>query len=148
MTKSRFNPSDERIVDAFVQLTFATKLQRMIVTGPECAQTLLELHRRGYLRVTTTKLCGISCGQFDVALVAWRENSAKALETTLDGVVGFLSAGGVFVVWSAARERTFNQALRLALAKRGFRIESGTICENGVVISARRLESKPAALAA
>jgi hypothetical protein len=148
MTQSGSIPSDERIVETMIELALAAKTHRMIVAGSNSSELLLQMHRRGYLRVTTTKLCGVSCGQFDVAFVASRENLAKALETTLDGVVGFLSGGGVLVVWSAAPERTFNQTLRLALAKRSFRIESGTICENGVAICARRLESKPAALAA
>jgi hypothetical protein len=138
MTKPRCIPSNERVVDTLIQLAFATKLQRMIVTGPESPETLLELHRRGYLRVTTAELCDVPCGQFDVALVAWREHSIKALETALDGLVHFLSTAGVLVVWVSARDRIPIQLLRLALDRLGFRIEAGTTCETGVAISARR----------
>jgi len=35
-----------------------------------------------------------------------------------------------------------------ALQRLGFRIESGTRCENGIAIAARRLELNPAAKAA
>jgi hypothetical protein len=147
MTVSGPIPSDKRIVAAMIELAIS-KSHRMVLAGCSSSAVLLELQRRSYLRVTTAKLCGVACGQFDVAFVVWRENSAIALETTLAGVVKFLSAGGVLVAWADARERAPNKALRLALRQFGFRIEAGTVCENGVAISARRLESNPAALAA
>jgi hypothetical protein len=136
-----FIPTDERVVDALIQLTFATKLHRMIITGPKCVETLLELHRRGYLRATTAALCDVPCGQFDVALVAGREHSIEALETTLNRLVHFLSTAGLLVVWVTPPDRTPIQLLRLALSRLGFRIEAGTACEIGVVLSARRMES-------
>jgi hypothetical protein len=145
MNQSSPIPSEERIVDAMIQLARAAKLHRMIVAGSNSLEVFLELHRRGYLRVTTAKLCDVPCGQFDVALVAWREHSIKALESTLAGLVHFLSTAGVLVVWVGVRDRMPNRTLRLALGRLGFRIESGTCCENGVAISARRLESNPIA---
>jgi hypothetical protein len=148
MTKSGSIPSDERIVDAMIELARASRSHRMIVAGSNSSEVFLQMHRRGYPRVTTATLCGVPCGQFDVALVAWREPSIKALETTLDGLVGFLSAAGLLVVRVATRERVPAQALRVALGKLGFRIDAGTVCENGVAISARRLESNPVAKAA
>jgi hypothetical protein len=141
MPQPRPIQSDERIVDAMIQLASATRPHRMIVAGPHSAEVLLELHRRGYLRVTTAKLCNVPCGQFDVALVAWRQHSIKALDTILDGLVQFLSSAGVLVVWIGACDRISVQMLRLALDRLGFRIEAGTTCEIGVAISARRLES-------
>jgi hypothetical protein len=83
-----------------------------------------------------------------VALVAWREQSIRTLETTLDRLVHYLSAAGVLVVWIGPHERVPDQALRLAFGRLGFRIESGTSCENGIAIAARRLDSVPAAKAA
>jgi hypothetical protein len=70
-------PSAKSTVDALIPLTFATKLDRIIVAGPKCVETLLELHRRGYLRVTTAALCDVPCGQFDVALVAGKNTRLK-----------------------------------------------------------------------
>jgi hypothetical protein len=83
-----------------------------------------------------------------VALVAWREQSIKTLETTLDRLVHYLSAAGVLVLWIGPHERIANQMLGLVVQRLGFRIESGTICEDGVAVAARRLELKPAAKAA
>jgi hypothetical protein len=81
-------------MDTMIQLARAAKSNRMIVAGPNSSEVFLELHHRGYLRVTTAKLCGVPCGQFDVALVAWRERSINAIETTLNGLVQFLSTTG------------------------------------------------------
>jgi hypothetical protein len=145
MTQSNPIPSDERIVGAMIQLARAAKSHRMIVAGSNSAEVFLELHRRGYPRVTTTKTCGVPCGQYDVALVAWKEHSIKGLETTLARLVHFLTAAGVLVVWVGPLERMPNRALRLTLERLGFRVEAGTTCEHGVAIAARRLESGPAA---
>jgi hypothetical protein len=127
--------SDQRIVDAMIALARAAKSARIIVAGPNSSAVFLALHHRGYPRVTTTKACRVPCGQHDVALVTWRDHSITALETTLDQLVHFLSAGGVLA----------HQTFRPVLQKLGFRIEAGTCCENGVAISARRLESTPVA---
>ena len=148
MTQSSSIPSDERIVDAMIQLARVAKLHRMIVAGANSAEILVELHRRGYLRVTTTKICREPCGQFDVALVAWREHSIKALEKTLDRLAHYLGSAGVLVLWIGPHERIANQMLGLVVQRLGFRIESGTRCENGIAIAARRLDSVPAAKAA
>jgi hypothetical protein len=145
MTEPGSIPSDVRIVDAMIQLARAAKSHRMIVAGANSSEIFLELHRRGYPHVTTTRSCRAPCGQHDVALVAWRERSVGALETTLDQLAHFLNAAGVLVAWVGPHERMPNRTLRLALEGLGFRIESGTCCENGVAVSARRLESNPVA---
>ena len=148
MTEPSPIPSNERIVDAMIGLARAATSNRIIVAGTNGAEIFLELHRRGYLRVTTTKICLVPCGQHEVALVAWREQSIKALETTLDRLVHYLTASGVLVFWIGSHERMANQLLGSALRRLGFRIESGTHCENGIAIAARRVDSVPAAKAA
>lgn len=55
--------ADERIVDVMVQLARATQSHRMIVAGSNAAAVYLELHRRDYPRVTTTKTCRVPSGQ-------------------------------------------------------------------------------------
>lgn len=132
-------PSNERIVDAMMQLARAARLHRMIVAGPGSAAIAMELHRQGYPRVTTDKLCRAPYGQFDVALAAWRDQSGPGVETTLDELVRFTHAAGVLVVWVAAHLHISTRVLRLRLERRGFRIEAGTLCEDGVAFSARPL---------
>ena len=46
-------PSDERIVDAMIQLACAAKSHRMIVAGSNSSEVLQELLRRGYSRIAT-----------------------------------------------------------------------------------------------
>jgi len=65
MTKFNPMPSDERIVDAMVQLARATKPHRMIIAGNNGDGIFLELHRRGYAKITT-KGSRAPCGQHDL----------------------------------------------------------------------------------
>jgi hypothetical protein len=141
-------PSDERIVETMLQLARASKSDRMIVAGPISSEIFIELHRRGYPRATTTKLSRIPCGQYDVGLVAWPEHSIKSLEPTLTSLLHFLSTTGVLVIWTNAQQSMPSRELRLLLQRLGFRVEAGAHCEEGVAVSARRLELMPAARAA
>jgi hypothetical protein len=144
MTQSSPIPSDERIVDAMIPVARAAKSHRVVVAGSNSSDVFRELHRRGFTRATTTKHCRVPRGQFDMALVSWREHSIKALATTLGWLVHFLSATGILVVWIGPHERMPIQSLSLVLGELGFCIALGTVCENGVAISARRLEPTPA----
>jgi hypothetical protein len=148
MTKFNPIPSDERIVDAMVQLARATKTQRIIIAGTNDDKIFLELHRRGYARIMAAKASRAPCGQHDAAFVASDREPIEELEAILDRLVLFLSATGVLVVWVGPHERMPDRKLRIALNKLGFRIEAGTVCENGVAVAARRLESSPVAKAA
>jgi hypothetical protein len=144
MTQSGFIPFDERIVDTMIGLACAAKSHRIILAGPNSFEMFLELHRRGYPRVTTTRIPRAPCGQHDMAFIAWRAPSVRALEATLQGLVHFLSAAGVLVVWIGPHQ-TSVRWLRLALENLCFRIESGACSESGIVLSARRLDSSPLA---
>jgi hypothetical protein len=137
-------PSDERIAKALLELSRAAKSHRIIVAGSNCSEIFLELRQLGYSRLATTKSCRIPCTQYDVALLAWREHSIKALATTLDWLVHFLSPGGVLVVWLKPHESMPGRKLRAALEGLGFGIEAGAKCEGGIAIAGRRLESAPA----
>ncbi len=148
MTQPSPIPSNERIVDAMIGLARAATSNRIIVAGSNSAEIFLELHRRGYPRVTTTKICLVPCGQHEVALIAWRGQSSNALETTLDRLVHYLTASGVLVFWIGSHERMANQLLGSTLRRLGFRIESATRCQNGIAIAARRVDLVPAAKAA
>jgi hypothetical protein len=148
MTKFDPTPSDVRIVDAMIELARAAKTHRIIIAGTIGADIFLELHRRGYAKITTAKASRAPCGQHDIALVASDRDSIEELEATLDRLVHFLSANGVLVVWVGPHEKMPDRKLRIALGNLGFRIESGTVCESGVAFAARRIESSPVAKAA
>jgi len=142
MIQSRLTPSGERIIEPMIALARCSKLQR-IVAGSKSPELMFELHRRGYVRVVTTANCGLPAEQYDVALVDWRQRSIKALETTLDWLVDFLSPAGVLVVWVDPQERAGNRTLRSALERHGLVVEAGTIRKHGSAVSAQRCEMNP-----
>lgn len=139
---------DDRIIDAMILLARAVKSHRIVVAGPHSAAILVGLQLRGYARIATTKTLRAPCALNDVALVAWPAGSMKDLQATLGRAAGVLSGSGVLVVWMGMRDSVMNQRLRQALGRLGFRIESGTGCEKGIAVAARRLGSIPAEMAA
>jgi hypothetical protein len=143
MIQARLIPAGERIIEPMLALARSSKLQRILVAGSKSAELMFELHRRGYVRVATTANCGLPAGQYDVALVDWRQRSIKALETTLDWLVDFLSPTGVVVVWVDPQDPAGNRKLRRALEAHGLTVEAGTIREHGCAVSAQRRDMKP-----
>ena len=143
MNQSPITPADERIVEPMIEFARCSKRQRIIVAGSTSAKLMFDLHRCGYLRVSTTANCGLPAGQYDVAFVDWRLHSVKALETTLDWLVDFLSQTGVVVIWVDRQKPADNRNLRSALERHGLFVEAGTVREHGCAISARRCEKSP-----
>ena len=117
--------------------------KRIIVTGANSAEAVIDLHRLGYARATTTSNCGLPAGQYEVVLLDGRQRSIKAIETTLDWVADFLSRTGVLIVWLDPLQPATSRPLRTVLEGRGFRIEVGTVHERGSAVAARRCELKP-----
>src|SRR5262245_61296363 len=143
MIQSRLTAAGERILEPMIDLACCSKLNRIIVAGTKSAALMFELHRRGYARVATTANCGLPAGQYDVALVDWRERSVKALEPAPDWLLDFLNPAGVLVVWVDPQEPAGNRTLRSMLEKHGLVVEAGTVREYGSAISAQRAETKP-----
>jgi len=145
MIHSRLNPTSERTVGPMIALAHCSKLQRILVAGPNSADLMFELHRRGYVRVATTTNCGLPAGQYDLALVDWRQRSIKALETMLDWLVDFLSPTGGVVVWLDPQSPAADRTLRSVLERHGLLAEAGTIHQHGSAVCARRNEGTPIA---
>ena len=142
MIQPRLAVAGDRIIEPMLDLARCSNLNRIIVTGAKSAVLMFELHRRGYVRVATTANCGLPAGQYDVALVDWRERSIKALDTTLDWLVDFLGSAGVLVVWIDPQEPAANRKLRSMLQTHGLTVEAGTLREHGSAVSAQRSEMK------
>jgi hypothetical protein len=142
MVQSRLTPTGERIIEPMIELARCSKLDRIIVAGANSAALMFELHRHGYVRVATTTNCGLPAGQYDVALVDWRGRSIKALDTTLDWLVDFLSPAGGLVVWTDPQEPAGNQKLRSLLEKHRLVVEAGTVRDHGCAVSAQRSDTK------
>jgi hypothetical protein len=137
MTSRTPNGPIDRITCTMIELAQCSAGHRIILAGSNEPDRIFKLHSRGFPRVVTTATCKLSRRQYDVALVEWRQHSIKALETTLDWLVHFLSPMGVLVIWiDAVPER---RKLHSAIEKLGFHVETGTRCDNGFVVSARRL---------
>jgi hypothetical protein len=140
-------PSDERVMDAMIEITRLSESQRVIVAGPHAFDTYLGLLDRGFLRAVTTVTCRIPCGQHDVALITGR-HSPQALEAVLVRIVPFLTIRALLAVWTGYDGHQRARALQQLLERSGFRIEAGARCEGGFVLCARRQERSPAANAA
>jgi len=147
MNKTTSIASGDRIIETMIELAQCPKFHRIILAGPEGPHRLFELHRHGYRRVATTETCGLPRNQYDVALVEW-QHSIKALATTLDWLVHFLTPASVAVIWINSSESPDRRKLGSILERLGFRIEAGTRCGNGLAISARRLEANQQAVVA
>ena len=148
MTQSRPVRKDERILRSMIALAGCSKPQRIIVSGSRSIELTFELHRSGYLRASGTANCGRPAGQYDVALVDWRQRTLKTLEGTLDWLMAFLSPAAALVVWVDSQKPAANQDLRSALESRGFIVEEISVREDGSVISARRYQRNPISKAA
>jgi hypothetical protein len=130
----------ERIVRGLVELARARRTDRLLVAGHAASDMLLELGRLGFINAFSTRAGGLPRGRYEVAMVAWRDHSIKALETTLDWLVHLLNATGVVAIWVGPPEQGAQQRLKLVLERLGFRIESGSRIESGIAICARRVE--------
>jgi hypothetical protein len=141
MTQANLTPSGGQIIEPMIQLACCSRTHRIIVAGSRSRELMFELHRRGYIRVATTATSGLPRGQCDAALVDWRLECIKSLETTLNWLVHFLAPGAVLVIWVDTCERSGNRKLAAMLKRLGFFIEAGTRCERGFAISARRRDA-------
>jgi DNA-binding transcriptional MocR family regulator len=142
MIHSRLAVAGDRIIEPMLDLARCSNLNRIIVAGANSAALMFELHRRGCVRVATTGNCGLPAGQYDVALVDWRERSIKALDTTLDWLLDFLGPAGGLVVWVDPQEPAANRKLRAMLKKHGLIVEAGTVREHGSAVLAQRSDMR------
>jgi hypothetical protein len=111
-TPSRVQPAREPMLEVVMTLARRSKQQRIIIAGAKSAELMAELHRRGYHRAASTTTCGLPHGQYDAALIDWRQRSIKALATTLDWLVDFLTPTGVLVVWIDPQDSAGNRTVR------------------------------------
>jgi hypothetical protein len=147
MTQSQPAHSSDRIMDAMIDLTRLSKSHRVIVAGSDAFDFYVGLHRRSYCNVATTATCRFPCGQHDIAFIAG-QHSIRALHELLTRITSFLHARAVVAVWIDATEQQGGKKLQGMLERLGFRVEAGTKCENGFILSARRLECNQMAKAA
>jgi len=139
--------TEQQLVDTMLQLARATASHRIIVAGSESFDIYLDLLHRGFSRSAMAATCRIPCGQHDTALVVER-HSPKNLEALLLRAVPFLKPQAILVLWVGSRQGQGGAKPEQMLERLGFRIEAGTKCDNGFVLSARRGECSQMAIAA
>ena len=148
MTKSRLIRANERVIESMIGLAGCSTLQRILIAGAQSVELMLELRRCGYVYAAATANCERPAGQYDVALVDWRQRTFRTLERTLDWLMDFLGPTAVLVVWVDSQKPAACQELRTALESRGFVVEAVTVREDGIAFSARRYLQKPLSNAA
>jgi hypothetical protein len=130
-------------ITSIIKLARCSAGQRILLAGVTEPARIHGWHSRGYHHVATTATCRLPRGQYDVAAVEWRQHSIKALETTLDWLVHFLSPRGVLVIWvdKASDTPPARRKLRSAVERLGFHVEARRRCQSGYAISARRTDT-------
>jgi hypothetical protein len=131
-----------------IELARCSKLDHILISGPNSARRMFALHRLGFNRVATTGSCGLPSNQYDVAWLECCSCAIKSFETTLDWIVHFLTGTGVAVVWIDSCDSQEQRKLVSILAKAGLRVEAATRCDKGLALSARHDESRDIAKAA
>jgi hypothetical protein len=66
----------------------------------------------------------------------------------LHRLVPFLASTSVLAIWIDTHECSEQRKLRVILWRLGFRVEAGTRCEDGLAVSARRMDSNQQLVAA
>ena len=148
MTKSRLIRGNTLVIESMIGLAGCSKLQRILIASAQSVELMLELRRCGYVYAAGTANCGHPAGQYDVALVDWRQRTFRTLKKTLDWLTDFLSPTAVLAVWVDPQKPAANQEIRSALERRGFVVEAETVREDGTAFSARRYLQKPLSKAA
>jgi hypothetical protein len=140
----------DRKIDSIIELGRCADHQRILLAGASDPDPVSKWRSRGYHRVATMAASRLPRGQYDVAVVEWRQHSIRALETTLDWLVHFLSPRGVLVIWidGAPGTASARRHLRSLIERLGFRVETGKRCQNGFAVSASRLTMDKRAMAA
>lgn len=139
--------SDDRIVEAMIDLTRLKQSHRTLIAGCEGLNVYLALRSRGFTRIATTVTCRSPCEQHDVGFIAG-EHSTVALEALIGQVAHYLTPGAMLAVWIGSRDAQPVRMVRSALQRLGFRIEAAASCDQGRVLSARRDVSRSLELAA
>ncbi len=83
-----------RKTDSIIELAGCSDHDRILLAGAGDSDPVSGWRRRGYHRVATIAASRLPRGQYDVAVVEWRQHSIRALETMLDWLVCFLSPRG------------------------------------------------------
>ena len=138
MVQSSRNADSEQVVEPMLALARCSIRHRIVVTGTHGAALMFALHRRGYAHVASTANSPLANGQYEVALIDWREKSIDSLKTMLDWLMDFLDPAAVIVMCVDSLRSSEERQIRSVLGKCGLSVETGTAGDFGLAISAWR----------
>jgi hypothetical protein len=138
MVQSSRNADNEQVVEPMLALARCSIRHRIVVTGTHSAALMFALHRRGYAHVAITANSPLANGQYEVALIDWREKSIDSLKTMLDWLMDFLDPADVIVMCVDSLRSSEERQIRSVLGKCGLSVETGTAGDFGLAISAWR----------
>lgn len=131
-------PEGEQVVDTMIGLTGLSGLHRAIIAGGDRMELCLALRRRGFIRVAIAASSRLARRHYSVGLIT-AQDTLPEIETALSQISPLLCANAAIAVLISSRESGFCLKVRGRLEQMGFRIEAGVRCQQGLVLSARRL---------
>lgn len=128
---------DGEVIDAMVELTRAMPSHRIILAGRDRKTLCIALHRRGLIRAASTDTVRFRKHRYVTALLAGQD-SVAAMDANFRELQPFLSGVASLAMLLDARLSYAGVQTRTAIEQRGFRIEAGVRCRQGLVLSAVR----------
>ncbi|WP_245259204.1 hypothetical protein [Afipia clevelandensis] len=119
-----------------IDLTRPSVLHRIILAGGDSSAAELDLRRRGFLRVSTTRR-SVPRGQYTIGLVTG-QHSLQAFEQSVTEVSAFMSTTAAIAIVIDFHATGSNLKVRALLERLGFHIEAGVRCHEQFLLSARR----------
>jgi hypothetical protein len=122
------------VLDTMIELALARHSHRVVVAGSAALDIYAALCRRGFCRVATATHHRTPGSGLDVAFIAGYQSLA-ALEAALLRVAPLLNSHATIAVWVNAVGQGHGQTIQRLLQAKGFGVQSGAKCENGLICS-------------
>lgn len=129
--------ADCQILDAVVGLTRMSAFQRVAVAGCGRTDYSIQLHRRGFARVSIVNGRMPPRWQHSIGLIAG-ESTAESIGAAIEQLSPGLCPSAYIAIVIHPDQATSHQNIRGKLEKFGFRIEAGVRCKLGFVLCAHR----------
>lgn len=136
MIQINFDLTRDQVMRTMIDLTRPSILHRIILAGGDSAVAELDLRRRGFLLVSTTRRSAPR-GQYAIGLITG-QHSLQALEKSVAEISSYLSATAAIAIVIDFRAAGSNLKVRNQLERLGFQIEAGVRCHEQFLLSARR----------
>jgi hypothetical protein len=141
MLTTRPDSQDHDFIEPLIALARCSIRDRILVIGARSAELMFELHRRGYLHVSTGANSPGTVQEYNVALVDWRGRSIKTIGPTLNWLRESLDQDGIVLIWVDGSDPQAGK-VQAVLRKCKLTIQAGAVRDHGTAISACCGEAK------